>query len=151
MNRFLLPLLFLAIATLHSSCGEHSHDAAGHSDHAAVAPDSPPATDHDALPPVTLDNGQRWKANPETTTGIANMVDILGAYDPASGDPGALKAAMEEEFGLIFERCTMEGEAHNQLHNYLLPIHHQLRDFAATEEQRTALGEHLAAYGNYFE
>ena len=54
-------------------------------DHTTAAADSTPATDHDALPPVTLDNGQRWKANPETTTGIANMVDILGAYDPASG------------------------------------------------------------------
>lgn len=151
MNRLLLPLFLIVIAMLHSSCGEHTHDVAAHADHTTAAADSTPATDHDALPPVTLDNGQRWKANPETTTGIANMVDILGAYDPASGDPGALKAAMEEEFGLIFERCTMEGEAHNQLHNYLLPIHHQLRDFAATEEQRTALGEHLAAYGNYFE
>lgn len=151
MNRLLLPIFLIVIAMLHSSCGEHTDDVAAHADHTTAAADSTPATDHDALPPVTLDNGQRWKANPETTTGIANMVDILGAYDPASGDPGALKAAMEEEFGLIFERCTMEGEAHNQLHNYLLPIHHQLRDFAATEEQRTALGEHLAAYGNYFE
>lgn len=151
MNRFLLPLLFLAIATLHSSCGEHSHDAAGHSDHAAVAPDSTPATDHDALPSVTLDNGQRWKANPETTTGIANMVTILSAYDPATGDPTVLKDTLEAEFGLIFERCTMTGEGHNQLHNYLVPIHHQLRDYTATEAQRIAMGAHLAEYGNFFE
>jgi hypothetical protein len=151
MNRFLLPLLLLAIATLHSSCGEHTHDAATHDDHTTVAAVSTPAADNDSLPPVSLDNGQRWKANPETTTGIANMVTILSTYDPDSGDPAALKAALEEEFGLIFERCTMEGEAHNQLHNYLLPIHHQLREFAATEAQRSALGEHLAAYGNSFE
>lgn len=151
MNRFLLLLLFLAIATLNSSCGDHSHDAATHDDHTTVAADTTPATDHDALPSVSLNNGQRWKANPETTSGIANMVTILSAYDPATGDPTVLKETLEAEFGLIFERCTMEGEAHNQLHNYLLPIHHQLRDFAATEAQRTALGEHLAAYGNYFE
>ncbi len=151
MNRILLPLLLLAIAALHGSCGEHTHEAAAHAEHATTPTDSIPATDHDALPSVELDNGQRWKANPETTTGIASMVDILGAYDPVSGDPAELKAALEEEFGLIFERCTMEGEAHNQLHNYLLPIHHQLRDFAATEAQRSAMGEHLAAYSNYFE
>lgn len=151
MNRFLLPLLLLAMAALNSSCGEHSHDSAAQADHATTPSDSTPASDHDALPAVTLDNGQRWKANPETTSGIANMVGILNAYEPASGDPKALKTALEEEFGLIFERCTMTGEAHNQLHNYLVPIHHQLRDFEATEAQRTALGEHLAAYGNYFE
>ena len=151
MNRFLLPLFLLAFATLNSSCGDHSHDAATHDDHTTAAPDSTHAKATDALPPVTLNNGQRWKANPETTSGIATMVAILAAYDPATGDPTVLKDALEAEFGLIFERCTMEGEAHNQLHNYLLPIHHQLRDFAATEAQRTALGAHLATYGNYFE
>jgi len=87
----------------------------------------------------------------ETTSGIANMVGILNAYEPASGDPKALKVALEEEFGLIFERCTMEGEAHNQLHNYLLPIHQVLRDFEGDEAQRAALGAQLAVYGNYFE
>ena len=151
MKRSFLPLLLVAIASLQSSCGEHGHDAAAHGDHASAATDSTVTTGHDTLPAVTLDNGQRWKANPETTSGIANMVGILGAYEPASGDPAALKAALEEEFGLIFERCTMEGEAHEQLHNYLLPIHHQLRDFTATEEQHAALSAHLAAYGDHFE
>ena len=115
--------------------------------------DAAPGVVHDEQhgAPVRLDNGRRWKADPETTAGIANMVGILNAYDPTTGDPEALKAALEEEFGLIFERCTMTGEAHEQLHNYLLPIHHQLRGFEATEVQRTALGERLAAYDKYFE
>ena len=86
MNRFLLPLLLLAMAALNSSCGEHSHDAAAHADQATTPADSTSATAHDALPAVTLDNGQRWKANPETTSGIANMVGILNAFEPASGD-----------------------------------------------------------------
>ncbi|MBK8950177.1 MAG: hypothetical protein IPM68_15390 [Flavobacteriales bacterium] len=51
MNRFLLPLLLVAIATLNSSCGEHTHDAATHDDHTTAAADSTPDTDHDALPP----------------------------------------------------------------------------------------------------
>ncbi|MBK8950167.1 MAG: hypothetical protein IPM68_15340 [Flavobacteriales bacterium] len=63
---------------------------------------------------------------------------------PANGDPKALKTALEEEFGLIFERCTMEGEAHNQLDNYLLPIHQALRDLEGDEAQRAALGAQLA-------
>lgn len=62
-----------------------------------------------------------------------------------------LGPTLAKEFGLIFECYTMTGEAHEQLHNYLLPIHHQLRDFTATEAQGTALGAHLVAYSNYFE
>lgn len=156
MNRIYLPLALFAAAALIASCGHHTQGEAAYDAHTEDAHSHPTAEDTsvsatEALPAVTLDNGRRWKANPETTTGIANMAAILGAYDAASGDPKALKASLEQEFGLIFERCTMTGEAHEQLHNYLLPIHHQLRDFEATETQREALGEHLAAYDNYFE
>ncbi len=156
MNRLLLPLALFASATLTTSCGDHKHDAAAHDTHAVDAhthatEGSAPTTSESALPSVTLDNGQRWKANPETTSGIANMTNILNAYDPASGDPKALKAALEEEFGLIFERCTMTGEAHEQLHNYLVPIHSQLSGFTATEDQRKVMSDHLAVYANYFE
>lgn len=151
MNRLFPSFLLIASALLQQGCGQQAQDAAAPDEHTHSAQESTPPATTDTLPSVTLDNGQRWKANPETTTGIANMASILGAYDPASGDPKALKAALEEEFGLIFERCTMTGEAHEQLHNYLLPIHHQLRDFEATEAQRQALGDHLAAYGTYFE
>lgn len=142
------PLLLLVTAALLMGCGGQGHD---HADPAATPPDSAATAAHEEPPAVTLHNGQRWKANPETTSGIANMAGILGDYDPATGDPKALKAALEEEFGLIFERCTMTGEAHEQLHRYLLPIHHQLRDFAGTEAQRAALAGHLDAYGTYFE
>ncbi|MEI2652848.1 MAG: hypothetical protein V9G12_12000 [Microthrixaceae bacterium] len=45
----------------------------------------------------------------------------------------------------------MEGEAHNQLHNYLLPIHHALRDFEGSDPRARRLGAHLATYGTYFE
>jgi hypothetical protein len=99
-----------------------------------------------------LDNGQRWKADPETTTGIANMAQLLASHDPAKGDPIALKAALEAEFGLIFERCTMTGESHNQLHNYLIPIHHALREFDGNNaNDREALVTHLATYANFFQ
>ncbi|MCC6401741.1 MAG: hypothetical protein IT227_13335 [Flavobacteriales bacterium] len=149
MNKSISPVLLLA--TLLGSCSEPRPDGGGQEAPTHTTQDSAHTKATDALPLVSLNNGQRWKANPETTSGIANMVGILGAYEPASGDPAALKAALEEEFGLIFERCTMEGEAHEQLHNYLLPIHHQLRDFTATEEQHAALSAHLAAYGDHFE
>ena len=76
---------------------------------------------------MTLDNGPRWKANPETSSGIANMVSRR--LRPPSGDPQPLKTLPEQELGLIFVRCTWTGEVHEQLHNYLVPIHRQLREY----------------------
>ncbi|MBL0127952.1 MAG: hypothetical protein IPP83_10955 [Flavobacteriales bacterium] len=101
---------------------------------------------------VTLDNGKRWKANPETTSGIANMVALIEKQAATPGDAKALKAALEEEFGLIFERCTMTGEAHNQLHNYLIPIHQRFSGFDAGDATQLAdMKSYLGMYGNYFE
>jgi len=107
----------------------------------------------DDLPKVKLDDqGQRWVANPETTAGIVTMAATLDAYDPANGDSDTLKAALENEFALIFERCTMTGESHNQLHNYLIPIHQALREFDGTAaHDREAMAAHLATYATYFQ
>jgi hypothetical protein len=33
-----------------------------------------------------------------------------------------LKEKLNFEFALILKKCTMKGEAHNQLHNYLIPL-----------------------------
>jgi hypothetical protein len=150
MERVLLALL-LPITLLVTSCGTGTHQQPNTAQSPAQHEHAEEATP-DALPKVTLDSlGQRWIANPETTSGIATMVATLQAFDPAKGDASALKAALEEEFGLIFERCTMTGEAHNQLHNYLIPIHHALREFDGNNaHQREALAAHLATYATYF-
>lgn len=141
----------MALVFILNGCGRQAPDAVVLDEYTHGAQESSLKGTTEDPPALTVDHGRGWNANPETSSGIANMASILGAYDPASGDPKGLKASLEQEFGLIFERCTMTGEAHEQLHNYLLPIHHQLRDFEATEAQRKALGEHLAAYGTYFE
>ncbi len=101
---------------------------------------------------VTLDNGKRWIANTGTTNGIAKMVALVDKQIASPGDAKALKAALEEEFALIFERCTMTGEAHDQLHNYLIPIHQRLSGFDASDPLQLAeMKDYLGTYGNYFE
>lgn len=105
-----------------------------------------------SLPKVTLENGQRWKANPETTSGIANMVALIDNQIASPGNATEAKAAIEDEFALIFERCTMTGEAHNQLHNYLIPIHQRLSGFDAGDTTQLAeMKSYLNSYTQYFE
>lgn len=101
---------------------------------------------------VQLDNGKRWVANAETTEGINNLRTLIADNDPSKDDPKALKAAMEKEFSLIFERCTMTGEAHEQLHNYLIPFHKRLKDLdPANAKQLEDLRNYLGTYSTYFE
>jgi hypothetical protein len=63
-----------------------------------------------------------------------------------------LKSSLENEFQMIFQKCTMKGEAHEQLHNYLLPLKEKLNginsplDTAKINEIKIYLSE----YQNYF-
>lgn len=70
---------------------------------------------------VSLHKGQLWVANAETTEGITTLQKIIlesGQEESAS----VLKEKLNFEFALILKKCTMKGEAHNQLHNYLIPL-----------------------------
>ena len=73
---------------------------------------------------VTLNKGDLWLANPETTEGIQKMKKRMSSFkDTESIETYAnLKTGLEEDFTELFQKCTMKGEAHNQLHNYLFPI-----------------------------
>jgi len=156
----LLPSVFLSLMLMAAGCGTSANKEPGiaspdaqhdHSDQSDIGHADEVAQED--LPKVKLDDqGQRWVANPETTAGIVTMAATLDAYDPANGDSDTLKAALENEFALIFERCTMTGESHNQLHNYLIPIHQALREFDGTAaHDREAMAAHLATYATYFQ
>ncbi|MBP6392512.1 MAG: hypothetical protein KA175_10495 [Flavobacteriales bacterium] len=151
-NTGLLATALVGCTLLVLGCGTDTPAHSDHPDQGTAAAQTTDAPESD-VPAVRLDSlGNRWIANPETTTGIANMSAILQAFDPASGNADTLKAALEEEFGLIFERCTMEGEAHEQLHNYLIPIHHMFRGpDGLTAHLREELAAHLASYETYFQ
>lgn len=111
-----------------------------------------------SIPAVQLNEGKKWQANEATTTGIVHMQtrvkefstpDEVAAYHQ-------LRLVLEEEFQMIFKKCTMKGEAHNQLHNYLLPLKRRMNLLKSTDVNELKhhlkdLDEYLKSYSNYFE
>lgn len=73
---------------------------------------------------VSLNDGEIWLANPETTTGIENMKKRMDSFTEKENLEAyvTLKEGLEADFTELFQKCTMKGEAHNQLHNYLFPF-----------------------------
>jgi hypothetical protein len=104
-------------------------------------------------PIVTLDSGKRWKANPETSQGIRSMLMLVERYPQSGLTKLQLKDTLEAEFQMIFEKCTMTGEGHNQLHNYLIPLHKMLGGMSdkTTDAEIMTMHAHLQTYGEYFE
>ncbi|KAA3622606.1 MAG: hypothetical protein DWQ02_25785 [Bacteroidetes bacterium] len=109
---------------------------------------------------VKLDNGKKWKANVETTEGINKMMtSVKKAIVSETANIDAyrkLGASLQQDFNEIFQKCTMTGEAHDQLHNYLLPMVDMVKtfeqkDLASCEKMLPQMKEHLGSYYAYFE
>jgi hypothetical protein len=122
------------------------------SDHAQT-----PVTHEDHAAGVSLNNGEKWQANPETIEGIRNMISFVDAVpaSPTMDDCQSLKSNLENEFKMIFEKCTMTGEAHDQLHNYLLPLKDRIANLNDKEGSSCttaveSVKQHLGEFGNYF-
>ncbi len=94
----------------------------------------------------------RWQANGETTDGIHGMQVLADGY-PANGlTSGLLRDSLDARMSMIFERCTMKGEAHDALHHYLLPLQ-DLIDHIPEEKsaaQLDSLRQHLHHYDEVF-
>lgn len=108
---------------------------------------------------IQLDQGDKiWKANMATTKGVNNMIEIVSNFDKTN-DINAFRAlhkSLEDEIVTIFTKCNMKGEGHNQLHNFLLPIHELLEpfkvgDLSSCQKALKTLKNKLAIYPLYFE
>lgn len=128
----------------HTPADDHGHTAmdVGVQDHAEVV------TDHN----VQLDHGRTWSANPETTEGIAAMKALVDGYHAVNGNGAHVKDSLLVEFKDIFAKCTMTGEAHDQLHNFLIPLKGMLDSLGTAPDSAklAALGNYLGTYGQYF-
>ena len=105
------------------------------------------------FPAVSLNEGRLWTANTETTQGIKNMQQLIADYSFESGNSEELLSLLKAEFTMIFKKCTMTGEAHEQLHNYLIPLKTKINSLSKgfTNENRTDLNNYLEDYFNYFQ
>ncbi len=106
---------------------------------------------------IQLDNGKRWIANPETKIGIENMISIMSSFEEKDNVDafGPLTISLKSEFSMIFKKCTMTGEAHNQLHNFLLPIKGLLETLPSnnlhlSQERYNKLNNDLKEFKKYF-
>lgn len=107
---------------------------------------------------LKLNNGQLWAANEETTDGVNNMITLMNSFSEKENvaSYAQLTENLTLEFTTIFQKCTMKGEAHNQLHNFLIPIKNLFpylssNNIDTCKDAFTKLNAHLNIYKNYFE
>ncbi|MCH8331050.1 MAG: hypothetical protein IH946_06680 [Bacteroidetes bacterium] len=142
-------LIFILSWIILSSCSnDQKHHAASHHHHQV----------EDGI--VSLNNGAKWKANKETTEGVNEMIKALQDFEAGTDqDVDAfhrLGKSLNKEYNKIFKNCTMTGAAHDQLHNYLLPMAKDINHLMEGElhecrEKVASLDKKLLTYEQYFE
>lgn len=105
------------------------------------------------FPIVSLNDGQLWEANSETTQGIKNMQQLMDSYSKVNGNPEKLITELKAEFAMIFKKCTMKGEAHEQLHNYLISLKTKIDKLSEgiSDDNTEEFKKYLKEYYNYFQ
>jgi hypothetical protein len=153
MRKFIFPLIVVLVAVLITcrNSEEKSKEDPATQEELLVEEEV-----HHRDDELRLNNGEKWQANPETTEGILAMKEHLEAFRHLGiADYNQLRIHLETEFKMIFEKCTMKGEAHNQLHNYLYPMRDCFLDLSkgteTAEKAFLALEEYVPVYFDYFE
>ena len=107
---------------------------------------------------VNLDNGKRWIANRETTEGINAMIQLMKSFTDSENIDSyqVLADSLNSEFNTILKKCTMKGESHDQLHNYLFPMKEKFEKLSSNDLNETKnafedLKIHVSLYKEYFE
>jgi hypothetical protein len=139
MKKIKLVLLLLALISI-GSCQKNKEDKTSEE---AIAVGSVSEKHTETVAKVRLNKGQLWKANSETTAGIdALRTIILESNEEESAS--ILKDKLSSEFAMILKKCTMKGEAHNQLHNYLIPL--KLKIDNLKDSNKTKIKEQIITY-----
>lgn len=110
------------------------------------------------IPKIELNNGEKWKINSETTTGIQAMIALLEEKEYATADAyKQLGYSLTKEKNTIIEKCNIQGPPHDNLHVFLHPLFENidLLDNVKTkiqEESITAsIKKQLLKYSDFFE
>ncbi|AMC11455.1 hypothetical protein Lupro_09340 [Lutibacter profundi] len=154
MKKIIKTTLVLLITITTISCGNKSEKKEADSKKIEQTEEQQHSSSENS---IQLNNGNPWMANIETTQGIANMKKLMDNFSKKENSEAytQLKSSLEKEFGTIITACTMEGESHNQLHNYLVPMKDYFeglasKDILKCKKTYNELNKHLAEYSTYF-
>jgi len=106
---------------------------------------------------IQLDKESKWKANIETTEGIQAMSSRI-AEDESNSIKHYKKLAsdLNDLKNNIIKECTMEGESHDNLHVFLVPLVDKIEALGEVNsvhegaEITKDIREHLEVYYNFF-
>ncbi len=106
---------------------------------------------------MKLDGEEKWDANIETTQGVEKLQEIL-ANDTSESkeDFQNLEKELADVIIIIFDKCTMKGASHDNLHTFLVPLIKKvdmLKEVNSVKQGKIIsmrISSHLTEYKTFF-
>lgn len=116
---------------------------------------------HDHAVALTLNNGQKWKADVPTNENVAALRAIArnfaGETHTGLTDYQVLDSELQRGFDKMIRECRMEGTGHDVLHLWLEPLLADMKELKKADNTESAerifgaIHERLELYIQYFE
>lgn len=113
---------------------------------------------HDDGSAIKLNHGEKWKVDDEMMVHLRNMEGAIAKLqNPSKSECKALATQLQQHLDLLTSNCTMQGEAHDELHKWLLPFIEQVDLFLSmkaseeTEVKFSELKESFVEFNKYFQ
>ncbi len=104
---------------------------------------------------ISLNEGEKWIVDSAMIVHIRNIEqDILDYKQKDSNQYSTLAAKLQNHLDLLTSNCTMKGQAHDELHKWLVPFMQLVDDLlhAETDEASTFkdIEDSIATFNTYF-
>ena len=95
--------------------------------------------DHDKHEDIVSNNGEKWKVAPNMMAHIAKMnTDVVNFKGSELKDYKELSDKLIDSSNLLTSNCTMTGQAHDELHKWLLPYINMLNALSEVKNKENA-------------
>lgn len=86
---------------------------------------------------IVLNNGEKWKVDEKMLVHIRNMENDINSFENTSNtDYKELAKKLQSNLDLLTTNCTMKGQAHDELHKWLLPYIDLVNVFSETKNKQ---------------
>lgn len=154
MTYLKMPILLSAIALMALSCGNNSAPKTIEKTEVVASEEH----HHDATETIELNIGKKWKVDDNMMVYIQNIQNDVSAFDANSTkDYPKLAKEINKNIELLTSNCTMKGQAHDELHKWLVPFLGLAEAFEASknnqefEEHFQAIKSAFPTFHTYFE
>ena len=108
--------------------------------------------EHETDEPLQLNDGEKWKVDANMMAHIAQMEKDIASLDNQENFE-KLSEKLNKNLGLLSSNCTMKGQAHDELHKWLLPYIDLVEAFATdkSEANFTAIKNSFSTFNTYFQ